>query len=250
MKLPAVRGTIERRILVNYVVDPEALQNILPDKFRPKLVGDVGVAGICLIRLGGMRPAGIPLPVGPSSENAAHRIAVEWTEGNTIREGVFIPRRDTSSRLNTLIGGRLFPGIHHHARFRVEETHDTYKVSLRSDDGTVSVAVEGRITTSLPPSSVFRSVKQSSAFFEGGSVGYSATPSANRLDGLELETKQWEVTPLHVNHVHSSFFEDANKFPPGSAHFDHALVMTEIAHEWHALRPLYTEGLEEVAAPA
>lgn len=49
------------------------------------------------------------------SENAAHRIAVEWDfEGKTF-EDVYIPRRDTNSFFNTLVGGRLFPGIHHRA---------------------------------------------------------------------------------------------------------------------------------------
>src|SRR4051812_12690190 len=109
MRIPVIRGVIDRRILVNYRVAPQVLAKFLPVPFRPKLIQGVGMAGVCLIRLKHIRPRSFPLPLGLSSENAAHRIAVEW-EG---REGVYIPRRDTSSRINAAVGGRLFPGVHH-----------------------------------------------------------------------------------------------------------------------------------------
>ena len=126
MKIPVIRGIIERRILVNFRVDPDALKRVLPEPFRPKLIGDVGMAGICLIRLKHIRPRFLPAFVGISSENAAHRIAVQWESGGRTQEGVYVLRRDTSSRLNSAAGGRLFPGIHHHARFDVQEQDDRY----------------------------------------------------------------------------------------------------------------------------
>src|SRR5215469_6808390 len=90
-QLPAVAGTIERRMLVNFRCRPDALARILPTPFRPKLVNGWGMAGICLIRLGGVRPIFLPPIAGLKSENAAHRIAVEWDEGGANREGVYIP---------------------------------------------------------------------------------------------------------------------------------------------------------------
>jgi hypothetical protein len=121
MRIPIIRGVLDRRILVNFRADPDVLAGILPPPFRPKVVNGVGMAGVCLIRLKHIRPRWLPPFMGISSENAAHRIAVEWEQDGQLREGVFIPRRDTSSRLNALAGGRLFPGLHHHARFQVDE---------------------------------------------------------------------------------------------------------------------------------
>ena len=115
MRLPVIRGVIDRRILVNYRVDPTIVAPMLPPPFRPKLFRGVGLVGICLIRLKQLRPAFLPAWIGISSENAAHRTAVEWDENGTTREGVYVRRRDTNSWLNTLTGGRLFPGFHHHA---------------------------------------------------------------------------------------------------------------------------------------
>lgn len=234
MRVPVVQGIIERRILVNFRVDPGALAAVVPPPFRPKLVDGAAIAGICLIRLAAIRPRVLPASFGVSSENAAHRIAVEWASGHDTREGVYIPRRDSSSRLNRLLGGRLFPGMHHPARFDVRESGDAYRVEMRSRDGATHVVVEGHATATLPAGSVFRSLADASAFFEGGSLGYSATGRTGVYDGLELRSFGWRVEPLAVSAVRSSFFEDSLRFPTGSVEFDCALLMRNVEHEWRA----------------
>ena len=108
MRIPVVRGVIDRRILVNYHVDPNVLATLLPAPFRPKVIHGVGMVGICLIRLKAVRPASFPSWLGISSENAAHRTAVEWDDHGEVREGVYVRRRDTNSWLNALAGGRVF----------------------------------------------------------------------------------------------------------------------------------------------
>jgi uncharacterized protein YqjF (DUF2071 family) len=238
MKLPTIEGIIRRRILVNFRVDPEVIQGILPSRFRPKLHEGQAVAGICLIRLEHIRPKMLPQSVGISSENAAHRIAVLWEDNGVTQEGVFIPRRDTNSQLNHLLGGRVFPGEHHKAEFKVDESDSEIALSMKSEDGDVSVEVVGRIAEGLPQTSIFRSLAETSSFFEAGSLGYSVARDANRLDGLRLQTREWRVEALEVEEVYSSYFADTSKFPKGSAEFDHALIMKNIAHEWHTASDL------------
>jgi len=238
MRLPTMRGTIERRLLVNYRVDPEVLQAVLPQPFRPWLVDDCGVAGICLIRLGSLRPVGLPAWSGLTTENAAHRIAVEWDEHNENRRGVFIPRRDTSSRVTHLVGGRLFPGEHHHADFQVREDGTHYDVSFASDDGTLRFAAAVRETRTVPRGSVFGSLAQASAFFRAGSLGYSATRRAGKADGLELSCDSWNLTPARIEHVESTFFDDESSFPRGSTVVDSAFVMRDLDATWHAQQSL------------
>ena len=181
MKLPTIRGLIDRRILVNYRVDAEVASRLLPPPFRPKLASGFAMAGICLIRLKQIRPAFVPFPAGIGSENAAHRFAVVWDRDGRQQEGVYIPRRDSSSRLNALVGGRLFPGEHHHAHFDVAETDDRLNVRFVSDDGQARVNVTARLAEQLPADSVFASVQEASKFFEGGALGYSATRDGTQL---------------------------------------------------------------------
>jgi len=235
-----MRGVIDRRMLVNFRVEPEVAARVLPSPFRPKCAGGYAMAGICLIRLKQVRPAFVPLGAGFGSENAAHRFAVEWDRDGRQHEGVFIPRRDTSSRLNSIVGGRLFSGEHHHARFEVSETNDLLRVAFESDDGQASVSVEARPTDRLPTGSVFGSVDEASRFFEGGALGYSVTQNPARYDGLELCCKSWAVQPLAVDSVRSSYFEDRTIFPEGSITFDCALLMRNIEHEWHTRDDLYS----------
>jgi hypothetical protein len=238
MRIPVVHGVIDRRILANYQVDPTVLAKVLPAPFRPKVVNGVGIAGICLIRLKHIRPQFLSGEYGLSSENAAHRIAVEWTIDGQTREGVYIPRRDSSSKLNTLVGGRLFPGLHHHARFNVFEREGYYRVALESDDGKTHVRVEGRVSSHLPSASTFHSLSEASEFFAAGSVGYSATARPGEYDGLELRTRQWKVEPLAVDQIESSFFENEQLFSQDSIRFDCALLMRGMEHEWHGQESL------------
>lgn len=233
--LPAIRGVIDRRILVNYRVDPGALDELLPHPFRPQTVDGHGIGGICLIRLRDLRPQWLPTQLGMTSENAAHRIAIEWDEDGERRAGVYVPRRDTNSRFNTLLGGRLFPGVHYHATFDVHESDGRYELSMASDDGDARVEVAGKPTDSLPDDSVFRSIEAASTFFERGSLGYSPNERTGEFEALELHTFDWDVTPLAVDSVASSYFDG---LADEAVAFDHALLMRDIAHEWREGDPL------------
>src|SRR5260370_30418797 len=123
MLMPSIRGVIKRRLLVNFRVDPEVVQRILPEGLTPKLQGDHAIAGICLIRLEQIRPSLIPWPVGLSGENAAHRVAVAWRAGDgAASEGVYIPLRHTNSSVILMVGGRGRPGVPDRAAFRVADT--------------------------------------------------------------------------------------------------------------------------------
>ncbi|PRQ06616.1 hypothetical protein ENSA7_36750 [Enhygromyxa salina] len=231
---------IERRILVNYRVDPAALAGVLPAGFRPLLVEGYGMAGICLIRLVRVRPQCFFLDIGLRSENAAHRVAVEWEQDGQRREGVYIPRRDTNLCLNALAGGRIFPGEHHPADFEVEEdpASGCWSVHMHSRDHSAAVEVDARSTASFPTGSVFGSLADASGFFERGAAGYSATSDPGRFDGIELRCPNWVCEPLEVERVYSSFFADPAAFGEGAAVFDHALLMRNIDHSWHALEDL------------
>lgn len=236
MRVPRVHGVIRRRLLVNFRVDPDAIQRMLPSPFRPKLHRDRAIAGICLIRLEQIRPRRFPKLLGLSSENAAHRIAVVWNENGAMKEGVYIPRRDTGSLINHLGGGRVFPGEHHRARFDVTEQNDRIELHMKSADASVAVDVAGRVASELPRGSSFDSVDEASAFFAAGSTGYSATADSNRLDGLVLKTSTWHVEPFEVEYARSTFF------PAASVEFDCALLMRNIEHEWQAASEMYVEG--------
>ena len=59
-----------------------------------------------------------------------------------------------------------------------------------------------------------------------------------RLDALELRASNWSVAPLRIDHVESSYFDDPQRFPAGTIAPDHALLMRDVRHTWHAHEPL------------
>lgn len=235
MRPPTLHGTIARRILANFRAAPEVVARLLPAPFRPKLHNDFAIIGVCLIRLEKMRFAPCSLPLGLASENAAHRFAVVWDDENGEQSGVFIVRRDTDSRLNIVAGERIFPVQHHAARFEVRQTQSQIDFSMQSCDGEIEIRVKGEIGGAFPKTSIFESLDASSTFFQSGSRGFSTRRDSTQLDGLELETLNWNVENLAVSEAFSSYFFDESRFPQGSVEFDHALLMREIEHQWNSI---------------
>jgi uncharacterized protein YqjF (DUF2071 family) len=232
---------MERRILVNYRIDPGTMAGLLPSPFRPTLVGGQALAGICLLRLGAVRPAGLPRVLGLTMEGAAHRVAVTWDTADGPAQGVYIPRRDTSSRLATLAGGRAFPGWHHRARFDVEEAAGRYRIGVTSRDGRIRLTVAAHADPSAEvdlSGSVFGDLGTASEFFRSAPAGYATTPTDGMFDGVELETGAWAMSPVHLDDVSSSFFDDSRAFPPRTAVLDSAFLMEGLPTRWRALPEL------------
>ena len=134
MKIPTITGVIRRRVLLNYRVDPDVVNAILPGNFRPQIVHGYAIAGICLIRPEEVRPKGMPAIVGVSSENSAHRIGVEWDEDGETKYGVYVPRRDTNCKFNALVGGRLFPGAHELSDFKISDADGNISMRVTAKD--------------------------------------------------------------------------------------------------------------------
>lgn len=238
MRRPRLSSVVERRLLVNYRVDPTVIAGLLPAPLRPQQVDGHAVAGICLIRLGQVRPRSVPYGPGLRSENAAHRIAVEWDGPEGLRTGVYIPRRDSGSIVNVLVGGRLFPGRHHRASFDVRETSRDLHVGYTSRDGTTRVSVDVGVAERFQGSALFTDLTEASEFFRSGSVGFSTGRDGSCLDGMELDTGSWRVDPVEIHAARSTFFDDQDRFPPGSATLDCALLMRDISAIWNPLPPM------------
>ncbi len=245
MLLDTIHGIIDRRILLNYHIEPDALQQVLPPGFRPKLFRGKGIGGVCMIRFRELRPRKIPAWLGLRSENAAHRIAVEWEQDDGTREGVFIPRRDTNSTLNKVLGGRVFPGIFDKGSFVSDEAGDEIALTIRRKDGSKEAHFKGRVGHALPDTSLFDTVEQAASFFSLGATGYSATREEGHYHGMELRSLDWSIDPMEIEDAHTSFFSDRIRFPEGSVELDCALVMRGIEHEWHSRPDLYYNPRKE-----
>ena len=232
MELPVLNGTIDRRILINYRVKPEVVTALLPSHLEPLIVNGYASAGICLLRLKNIGIKSFPSFLRITSENAAHRFLVTFKEGDRIIEGVYIPRRDTDSMLNVLLAGKIFSWPHYPASFQVDESNGCYSVKMESEDEHANLDVEAQIADTFPSDSMFDSVAHASSCFHDCAVGVSPSTKPKKFKTIKLKTKTWAVKPLAVRSLKSSYFQDKSLFPDGSIHFDNALLMEGIEHEW------------------
>jgi hypothetical protein len=231
---PPLVGTIERRLLVNYRVDPVVAAGWLPSPLRPRLVRGHAVAGLCLLRLGDLRPPGVPARLGLTSENVAHRVAVEWDSPHGVADGVFISRRDTTSWASVAFGGRLFPGDHHRARFSVHEDGSRLSIAYAAADGATGATVHAR-TGGPWGSELFDDLAAAASFFRSGCDGYSPTRSGPGLQGLRLHSVAWDPVPVTVESASSRMLDG---LPAGAAELDCALLLRDLPVRWESLPPL------------
>lgn len=236
-----VACTIERRLLVNYRIDPELVLPLLPQPFTPQLVDGWAVGGVCFLRLNDLRPAGLPRALGFSTENVAHRFGVEWDVGDGCQTGVFVPQRHTDSRITAIVGGRIFPGDHRIAQFQVSDNNGALKIDVLSGDHSVSLSVSATESDSLD-SRIFGSVADAMGFFRNGCLGYSPDSRSRLLDGVRLVSDRWAANPVRVGTMRSSLFDDPELFPPGTCILDSALVMRNLPVLWRTEPPLMVKS--------
>jgi hypothetical protein len=183
-----------------------------------------------------MRPSFLShMPLGVSSNNAAHRIAVEWNDNGIIKEGVYIFRRDTDSLINSLAGGRLFPGVNKYSNFDISDNKGEVEFSMHSKDREVEIYLRGNDCNNIPKTSVFSSYQEISNFFKEGADGYSPARKHNCIQGLCLQTTDWDMTPFHVEELTTNFFYNQFQIPNEQMHFDSAVIMRNIQHRWEKI---------------
>ena len=224
-----VRAHLRRRLLINYRLDPEYASTLLPQDLRPQLVDGSAVAGVCLVGLERVSPVSNRLG-GIRSENAAHRMAVEWDEHGETTQGVFIFERHSSSLPSVLLGGRAFPGVHRHARFTTLDTDQRHRVSMRSRDQGLDVDVQ---LTEEWQSSLFDSLQSASDFTRAGRIGWSRGHDQCTLEPVALTASEWSMQSAEVREIRSTFFES---MPTGVATLDGALVMRDLPLTMTAVR--------------
>jgi hypothetical protein len=153
--LLVIEGVMRRRVLLNFRMDPDLVAPLLPESLEVLTHRRFAIVGICLIGMERLRPKGLPSWLGLTSENMAHRIAIRYPTSTGMSDGVFIWRRDTDHCLVSLLGGRLFPGVHQSAAFTIDERENSISICVRTRDGAADVRFEASYGTEWHSQSVF-----------------------------------------------------------------------------------------------
>jgi hypothetical protein len=134
-----------------------------------------------------------------------------------------------------LLGGRLFPGVHHAAEFAVIEKEHAIDMQVRTNDGAADISLSANWPAQWAPTGAFQHFDEASDFFRQGDCGFSCSIHGDKLEGMRLRTLTWKFEPIKVTRQHSAFYSNSKRFPKGSVEFDCAFIMRSVPHEWHEL---------------
>ncbi|MEM7367373.1 MAG: hypothetical protein AAF587_02160 [Bacteroidota bacterium] len=239
MKRSIVEGLIEWKILINYKVELGVLQRFLPQPFFPRSIRGFGLVGIAVTKQKGLRSVGVPLSVGFSSMIVEHQIAASWENAGKLCHGLYIPRRDTSSLLQMMVGDRLSGGMHHLSRIRARIRYDRYTLGMRSiDQQGVKVQLMAKLTDRFPMGSVMKELETAVDFFESGKIAYSPLYKKSVFEGIAWQAKDYSIQPLRVERLNGNYWEELAGFPAKSVFFDHALLIQGAPHQWNHIPEL------------
>ena len=231
VRTPVLEATIERRLLIAYRLDPDAVVHLVPGPFSLQLVNGYAVGVISLDRVTALRPRGFPAVMGYTCENAAHRIAVEWDQDGRTATGAFVLARHTDSQLGAAFGDRFFPGARERAEFEVVDAPSALSVAFTSRDDRTTVEAAVVVTKDDEGGELFGSKEDAWRFFRRGGVSYSLRRRGGVLDGIDMRAQAATATAASIAHVSSSRFPAALGVP------DSALIMRDLQAEWRAAFP-------------
>ncbi len=221
---PRFVGDVEGRVLLNYRVDVEELEAVLPEAFHPVEVDDgVGVGGVCASTIRDLRPGAAPEALSVSTVNTSHRIAVVWKEDDDVRRGSYVTRRDVAGRLKALAGGAVLPGVVRPARITVDVNADGGRYYVRADCRDEFVRLRADESNALDDESLFSQPGDVLDVYEDEEVAYSGSPGS--FESVRSGCIDSNLRPLKVEKARSSFFEKMG------GEFDSALAQVEGEHE-------------------
>lgn len=221
---PRFVGDVVGRVLLNYRVEVEELESVLPEAFHPVEVDDgVGIGGVCASALQDLHPNVAPDALGLSTVNTSHRIAVVWKEGDDVHRGSYVNRQDVGGRLKALAGSAVLPGVVRPARITVDVDADRGRYYVRADCRDEFVRLRAEESNTLDGESMFSRPGDVLEVYEDEEVAYAGSPGS--FEAVESCCVDSELRPLKVEKARSSFFEKLG------GEFDSALALVEGEHE-------------------
>ena len=214
---------LEQRLLLIFRSEPEGLAPWLPDDVQLRSFRGLGVAGIWIERqesVSRLLPARLA-----STQNVVHHVYVTRERvPRRERAGIFVLRRDTSSRWQSWSTAGPQVVRKHHARFRIRRRREAIDLVADSDDRVMHVALAAQLCEQLPANSVFRSIADATAFLRPSDAFLEAVEGLPKTPSRS--PSKWRLQPLAVERVESSLFgwPDAN----GPLQFDRAFTLRSI----------------------
>lgn len=231
-----VRNRLDRVVILVYRIPPRIATQVLPPAKAAQHLHGWALGSVVLTHY---RDRTLPLLRGKrmGTHWAVHYINTT-TSAHQRRGGIFVLRRDTSSRLDTWFD-RFPPHCRpHHAVFCDSSQASRIDMRAVSDDRQFRIMMSGRLVPHVAESSVFVNADHAGAVLQEGLVRLGITCPSNcnpaRRAGPARGRRRCRLVPISVDRVASSLF-DGDGLPNGeAAEFDSAFWTQSLELGWNA----------------
>jgi hypothetical protein len=208
-------GTVRRRFLVSYPVQPEILEHWLPHGAEISTFNGLAWVSACFVDLVKLRPSVVPNGLGAGFYYLIHRTRARlpYPDGS-VRESVLVLEANINNGALALLA-RLSTGIGFRVRdINLAEEEDGWELSM-TERGS------GLYRAFIPRSSI------GDSFLLGVSYGGEWKPQAQRLRLLAETHDPWEALTGRCETTRFEFLEKLGVITPRA---DHVITMTDIPH--------------------
>jgi uncharacterized protein YqjF (DUF2071 family) len=233
-------------VSINYAVDPEKLQRILPAPLEPEVWQGSAWVQVLMSSLRDMRPQGLMPLFGVCFYQVSYRAAIRYTsvDGSRRRGGYFV-RSETNHPVMRTVGNAL-------AEFRFHDFGAAQMTMLRDGDrltlgidaerehGKLVALFDTRPSETPPAGSVWRSLEELEEPLVQCHDALGVDRDGGHLYILTIDRDPWNarfVTPIDL---YVEYFESG---PLAGARYDSTLHFRECAYRWRPLRrePLFVK---------
>jgi uncharacterized protein YqjF (DUF2071 family) len=222
-------GTVTRRFLISYPVEPELLASRVPPGAELSLAAGKAWVSACFVHIDDMRPAGTPRALGMQFHYLIHRTRalLPYPDG-VRRESVLILEPNIDRSLLSCLG-RLSAGVRFEVRdVTLEESSAGWRLRMsRADELLFDAEIPRDFTDVLPAGSRFASAQAADAFLLGVAYGGEWHSDRERLRLLAETHDPWS-TLVGTCRTHTNAFLEA--LGAGGTEADHVITMTDIPH--------------------
>lgn len=226
---PHLVGTVGRRFLISYPVEPALLAPRVPPGGELSTAHGKAWVSACFVRIDDMRPAGAPRALGTGFHYLIHRTRalLPYPDGRR-RESVLILEPSIDRRVLSWLG-RLSTGVRFHVRdVTLDESGDGWRLRMSQGGTTLFEAEIARpFEERMPAGSRFADPTEADGFLLGVAHGGQWHPERDRLR-LVAETHDPWTTLVGTCRTRRNAFLDALGAPPTEA--DHVITMTGVPH--------------------
>jgi hypothetical protein len=235
----AANTTWAEAVCVNIRVDPSALRPLVPTVFDLDLYDGWAFVSLAASRLKNFGVGRVPAALRSNFYQATYRAHVAYTDFlGRRRRGCYFVRSETNFTLMSLAANLLPEFRAHrcatHPIVMLEQDGQLVLTVDSGDDpaGTVVLVLDtGHPLPSMPPGSVFPSIRAAYDYLVDFHDAFAFDPDADDVLVLQIDRGDWDIRVVEPVDYYLGYVSDG-PFPAAAAELDSVFHFTDVAYRW------------------